>query len=51
MAGKVVETQDGLKGYTKNEDPTKFGKVLVYLENGKKILCDPKKLKPVGYWR
>lgn len=49
MAGKYVETDSGV-GKTKNSDKEINGKVLVYLHNGKKILCDPKKIKTVGFY-
>jgi len=49
MAGKIVETMFG-KGQTKNEDKPVGGKILIYLDNGKKILCSPKNLKLIGFW-
>lgn len=49
MAGKIVETKLG-RGQTKNGDKPVNGKIIVYLDNGKKILCDPKNIKPIGFW-
>ena len=46
MAGKIVETKLG-RGQTKNGDKPVNGKIIVYLDNGKKILCDPKNIKPI----
>ena len=52
--GKLVETKFGL-GYTKNSDDPINGKIPVYLNNPKegspkKILCDPKNIKVIGYY-
>lgn len=49
MPGKIVITKSG-KGITKNGDKPVNGKVIVYLENGTKILCDPKKITMIGFW-
>ena len=49
MAGKIVETKQG-KGFVKNSEPIINGKVAVHLENGKKILCDPKNIKTIGFY-
>lgn len=49
-AGMLVETKHGI-GYTKNTDKLINGKQPVYLsQNEAKILCDPDKLKVVGYY-
>lgn len=48
--GKLVETKQGI-GYTKNSDGLINGKQPVYISNsGAKILCDPAKLKVIGYY-
>lgn len=49
MPGKVVQTESG-SGITKNKDKPVNGKIIVYLDAGGKVLCDPKKIKPVGFW-
>lgn len=49
-SGKLVQTKQG-DGYTKNTDPLINGKICVYLSHtGKKILCDPKNVKTLGYY-
>lgn len=50
MAGKIVETKKGIVGQTDNKDKSVNGKIIVYIGNGKKILCDPKTLILKGYW-
>lgn len=49
MPGKIVETNSG-RGRTKNGDQPLDGKIIVYLDDGRKILCDPKNVKKIGYW-
>lgn len=49
MAGKIVLTKHG-QGQTKNTDKPVAGKVIVYLADGRKILCNPANLKIVGFW-
>ena len=49
MAGRIVETKLG-KGQTNNNDKPVNGKILVYLTDGRKIICDPKNIKIVGLW-
>lgn len=49
MPGRVVETKSG-KGKTKNEDQPVNGKIIVYLDAGGKILCDPKNIIVIGLW-
>lgn len=49
MPGKIVETKSGT-GKTDNKDTPVNGKIVVYLANGLKMLCDPKNLKIIGYW-
>lgn len=49
MAGRIVETKSG-KGKTDNKDQPVNGKIMVYLDDGTKILCDPKNIKVIGYW-
>ncbi len=49
MAGKIVETKLG-KGQTSNTDKPVNGKIVVYLGNNIKILCDPKNIKVIGNW-
>ncbi len=49
MPGKIVETKQG-KGQTKNSDKLFNGKIFVYLENGKKILCSPENIKLIGFY-
>ncbi len=49
MSGKIVETKQG-KGQTKNSDKLFNGKIFVYLENGKKILCSYENIKLIGFY-
>lgn len=49
MAGKIVQTRTG-QGKTKNGDKAVNGKIKVYLDNGASILCDPKKIRSIGFW-
>ncbi len=49
MAGKIVEVKLG-KGQTNNNDKPVNGKIIVYLDNGQKVLCDPKNIKIIGFW-
>ena len=48
-SGKIVETKKGLKGIIYNSDNTINDKVIVYLDSGVQMLCDPKTLKIIGY--
>ncbi len=50
MAGKVVKTKSGKQGRTKNGDKTVKGKIKVYLDDGKLLLCSPENLTPLGFW-
>lgn len=47
--GKHVSTKFG-DGYTKNSDPLVNEKVLVYLNDGRKMMISPEKLKIIGYY-
>lgn len=47
--GKIVRTKFG-DGYTINSEKMIQGKVVVYLEDGRKILCNPEKLKLLGFY-
>lgn len=49
MPGRIVNTASG-QGQTNNKDKPINGKIIVYLDDGKKILCDPKKITPIGFW-
>jgi len=49
MAGKIVQTESG-RGQTTNGEAPINGKIIVRLDNGKKILCDVKKIKFLGFW-
>ncbi len=49
MAGKIVETKLG-KGQMNNNDKPVKGKIIVYLYDGKKVICDPKNIKIIGFW-
>ena len=48
-AGKIVQTNSGLKGRTYNKESLVNGKICVYCENGTKLLCDPNSLKVTGF--
>lgn len=48
-SGALVKTKLG-EGYTKNSDNLVNGKVPVYLHDGRKILCNPEKIKILGYY-
>lgn len=66
MAGKIVKTKSGKVGKTKDQDQPVFVeatvtdhpylkttgtyKIPVYFEDNTKMLCDPAKLKRLGYW-
>ncbi len=50
MPGKIVVTSTGKNGRTKNTDKPMNGKVIVYLDDGPKILCRPENLKVIGFW-
>lgn len=48
--GKLVQTKHG-DGYTINSDGLINGKLPVYIsKTGQKILCDPAKIKIIGYY-
>ena len=47
-SGYIVETKFG-KGYTKHSDSMKNDKILVYLNDGRKIFCSPDKLKIIDF--
>lgn len=47
--GKIVLHPIHGQGRTKNSDPHPQGKVPVYFDGGMRILCDPDKLKCVGF--
>lgn len=47
--GKIVKTKLG-EGYTINSEKLVQGKTIVHLEDGRKILCDPEKLKLVRFY-
>lgn len=49
MPGRIVKTKSG-QGQTNNDDEPINGKIKVYLEDGKKILCNPKDMEPIGFW-
>lgn len=49
MPGKIVETKRG-RGRTKNGDNPVNGKIRVYLDDDKKILCAPHNITIIGYW-
>jgi hypothetical protein len=48
-SGKIVKTKLG-DGYTINSDKLIQGKVVVYLEDGRKVLCSPEKLVFIGFY-
>lgn len=48
-AGMLVETATGLIGRTYNNRDMVNGKVQVVLTDGRKMLCDPTKLKLKGF--
>ena len=50
MPGKIVKTKTGHVGRTRNGDKPVNGKVVVHLDDGKKILCNAKDLIMKGYW-
>lgn len=47
--GYIVETASGLRGRTYHTDELVNGKMCVYLENSKQMLCTPTKLKLIGF--
>lgn len=49
VSGMIVETKLG-RGQTKNNDCTVGGKIPVYLDDGRKLLCSPEKLRIIGYY-
>lgn len=48
-SGTIVETKLG-PGITKNEDKPVYGKIPVYLNDGKKVLCSIQNIKVVGFY-
>jgi hypothetical protein len=48
-SGTIVETKLG-QGITKNEDDAINGKVPVYLDDGRKVLCSIEKIKVIGFY-
>lgn len=48
-SGTIVETKLGL-GCTKNEDNAVNGKIPVYLNDGRKVLCSVQNIKIVGFY-
>jgi hypothetical protein len=48
-SGTLVETKLG-SGITKNEDNPINGKVPVYLNDGRKVLCSIHNIKVVGFY-
>lgn len=48
-SGAIVKVKLG-DGITKNEDKLIYGKVPVYLNDGRKVLCTPEKIKIIGYY-
>jgi len=48
-SGTIVETKLG-PGVTKNEDNAVNGKVPVYLNDGRKVLCSIQNIKIVGFY-
>jgi len=48
-SGMLVETKFG-NGITKNEDPDINGKVPVYLNDGRKVLCSIQNIKVIGFY-
>lgn len=47
--GRVVETIKGVKGIVYEDDLIINNLVLVYLDNKMQMLCNPDKLKTIGY--
>ena len=47
--GTIVETKLG-KGTTKNDDNPINGKVPVYLNDGRKVLCSIQNIKIIGFY-
>lgn len=57
MAGKIVKIQSSslfssfIKiGKTKNSDNPINGKIMVYMENGTKLLVKPEKITVIGFY-
>jgi hypothetical protein len=48
-SGTLVETKLG-QGVTKNEDNPINGKVPVYLNDGRKVLCSIQNIKIIGFY-
>lgn len=48
-AGMIVETTSDFTGRTYNNRELVNGKVQVFLTDGRKMLCDPAKLKLKGF--
>lgn len=47
-AGYIVETKTGKLGRTYHKDDLKYGKLLVYTDEGN-LLCDPKSVTIKGF--
>lgn len=48
-SGYIVEVKLG-RGYTKNSDTPVNGKVPVYLDDGRKVLCSIENIKQLGFY-
>jgi hypothetical protein len=48
-SGFKVTTATGLTGQTKNSDSLVNGKICVYLDDGSKMMCNPRNLKQKGF--
>ena len=48
-SGKVVLTESGKKGIIYNKECSFNGKLKVHCVDGNKLLCDPQKLKLIGF--
>ena len=48
-SGTIVETKLG-NGITKNDDAPVNGKVPVYLNDGRKVLCSIQNIKIIGFY-
>jgi len=48
-SGLKVKTSIGLTGYTKHTDEPVNGKICVYLDDGTKMMCNPRNLKQIGF--
>jgi len=48
-SGKIVQTKLG-EGHTKDKEKLINGKVPVYLHDGRRVLCNPEKIKILGFY-